>query len=374
MYLPGYAPGAAGSEVYVRQDRPGAPWVASDLPGDVPEQSARDPHTLLAKVARLYGITGTGTVTDERENARRNLSGTRALTPGAAPVKAAPPVRAALQASTGVPTRQNTDGTTRIGGLREGQQWVTPSGRVVDNPSQQDIIQGKVKLQQPPAAPAGTGPGNVPIGATDAERRAIRPRIEGESDFALSVRTAPSRFAAESLLKGHALAGLRAIARREGVVVRSSDTKPMLVERLMRALHDRHADSNAITDMVNRDRTPATPAKVAPATPSARPGLESMPLATRRTSGREPLVDTVARIRERVASGEITRDQGAAHVAQLVQRFSVSQGDPEKDAISAELVRIAQEIRGAPRPTMTGAQLIAARRKLQAEQQGGNRR
>lgn len=149
------------------------------------------------------------------------------------------------------------------------------------------------------AAPTGggTGPGNVSIGATDADRLAAQPRIEGESDRAYDVRTSVDRASALRKLDGHTVAGLRAIARDEGVVASSSDTKAAIVERLMRVMYDRHADSAAIGRMVNRDRTPAAGPVTAPRTNTPASG------------------------------GSIT-------------------------------------------PTMTGAQLIAARRKLQAEQQG----
>jgi hypothetical protein len=226
MYLPGYDPDDVGeSEVYVRQDRPGGPWVASSLPGDMPEQSARDPHALLAKVAKLYGITGTAKVEDERENARTSYSGTRPL-PVAAPAKKAP---------------------DRLSGT------------------------GRYAKTAPTVSTGGTGPGNVPIGGTDADRRAARPRMEGETDRAYDVRTSVDRASALRKLTGHDKAGLRAIARDEGVVSSSSDTKAALVERLMRVMYDRHADSAAITRMVNRDRTPAvgpvtTPRENTPAT------------------------------------------------------------------------------------------------------------
>lgn len=245
LYLPGYAPGVSDSELRVHQDR-GGPWVADELPGGMPDQSARDPHALMAKVARLYGITGTGTVEDERDNAKRKLSGTRPLPAAAAPAapKVTPPAPA--------PETRTV--------------WVNARGGIVRNPSQVEIVRGQVKRREIPVTPvAGTGPGNVPIGGTDADRRTARPRMEGETDRAYAIRTAPSRDAALRMLSGHQLAGLRAIAREEGVVTASGDTRTGLIERLMRALHDRHADSVAITDMVNRDRIPA--ASVTPAAP-----------------------------------------------------------------------------------------------------------
>jgi hypothetical protein len=306
LYLPGYDPEDVGeSEVYVRQDRPGAPWTASSLPGGMPEQSARDPHELLAKVARLYGITGTAEVSDERENVRRKVSGKRTIT---ASRKAAAPAPAAM------PDPVSTELRERLAHFTPAEQeqlrteaqelrtarGETPAGawRAVLESAEQDRLSGTGRYAR--TTRPNTGPGAVPVGGTDADRRAARPRMEGETDRAYAIRTAPSRDAALRQLQGHQLAGLRAIAREEGVVTASGDTKTGLIERLMRALYDRHADSVAITNMVNRDRAPA---------PTVAP----------------PRTNTPA------TSGPIT-------------------------------------------PTMTGAQLIAARRKLQAEQQGGNRR
>jgi hypothetical protein len=203
----------------------------------------------------------------------------------------------------------------------------------------------------------------VAVGGTDADRRAARPRIEGETDQAYEVRTAPSRDAALQMLNGNSAAGLRSIARGEGVV--TSGTKADLVARLIRVMRDRHEDSAAIERMVNRDRTPATPPTSPVATPAVT--LESMPLANQRISGREPVVDTVARIRGMVARGERTPEQGADLMAQLVQRFSVAHENPEANALSALLVTLTQQMRngdrnGAPRPTTTGSALLAARR------------
>lgn len=216
------------------------------------------------------------------------------------------------------------------------------------------------------ATPAGTGPGNVAVGGTDADRRTARPRLEingqPESDRAYEVRTAPSRDAALAILNGNSLAGLRNIARGEGVV--PGGTKGDLVARLIRIMRDRHEDGAAIERMVNRDRQTQPPAVTV--TPAGG-GLGSMPMATQRIGGREPVVDTVARIRGMVASGERSPAQGADMMAQLVQRFSVDDRNPEANALSALLVTLTQQMRagdrnGAPRPTMTGSQLLAQRR------------
>lgn len=111
-----------------------------------------------------------------------------------------------------------------------------------------------------------TGPGRPRVGATDAEREAARPRMEGESDFAYSLRTAPGREAARRILNGYDKAGLRAIARDEGVPNQARDTKGDLVNRLLRVLHDRDADARATERMVARapetgttSTTPTTP-------------------------------------------------------------------------------------------------------------------
>lgn len=343
LFLPGYAPDGGDSELRVHQDR-GGMWVADELPGGLPDQSARDPHALLAKVARLYSITGTGKVEDERDNVRRNLSGTRPLPATAAPAPAGPKrgsIEAKIEAkqkeierrvgavSLAREARSNTGARIQSGreskanaalsnarrelaALQEEQRRAatpvpaampdpvstemrerlanftpeerdqlraeaqelrtargeTPAGawRAVIESAEQDRLSGTGRYARtaPAARPAGVGPGAVAIGATDTDRRAARPRMEGESDRAYEIRTAPSRFAAETLLKGRTLGGLRAFARAEGVVTTSSDSKTGLVERLMRALYDRHADSEAITRMVNRDRTPAPAVPAAP--------------------------------------------------------------------------------------------------------------
>lgn len=368
MYLPGYSGGSDG-DPYVWQEQPGGPWHVNSLPGDVPEQSAATPQKLMEKIARLFNVHGEMKVEDERENASRNLSGTRTLAPAptgpkqrqASTPTPATPARASIATSTtavpfttGLQQRENADGSITVGGLREDQRWVTPAGLTVMNPSQNDIIQGRVKLVTRPAPtgtgtgdPAviarvaglqvdrslpigserrraqvaivghpdkatmrqvdeafgperpGTGPGVVPVGATDADRQAARPRKEGESDQAYAVRTAPTREAALSLLNGHQAAGLRAIARAEGVV--TSGSKADLVARLIRVMRDRHEDSDAITRMVNRASGTAAPETV-----------------------------TSPRTNAPATSGSIT-------------------------------------------PTMTGSQLLAARRKLAAEQQGASR-
>lgn len=119
------------------------------------------------------------------------------------------------------------------------------------------------------AAPAAPAP--VPLGATDAQAAALRPRREGESDLSYSLRTAPSDFAAEQILKGYDSAGLRAIARQEGVTVPSGAGKADLVAAIMR-IRSRDRDSQAIDRMTGS--TPARPAATpAPATtPNITPG------------------------------------------------------------------------------------------------------
>jgi hypothetical protein len=280
-----------------------------------------------------------------REHLGKNVSTEASGKPGTA--------RSVPDLTGGAGATRNTDGTIRVGGLREGQQWVTPGGIVVENPSQRDIILGKVKLRQSPAATGNTGPGNAPIGATDADRLAAQPRIEGESDRAYDVRTSVDRASALRKLDGHTVAGLRAIARDEGVVASSKDTKATLMERLMRVMYDRHADSRAITDMVNRDRTPVQPKVKA----------------------------------EDLRTGDMVQVGDIWGVVQGVQVYSGTNlptevrisydGGARKEwvalnAITAHESRRANAptVGGSITPTMTGAQLIAARRKLQAEQQG----
>jgi preprotein translocase subunit YajC len=92
------------------------------------------------------------------------------------------------------------------------------------------------------SAPAGTGPGVVPLGGTDADRRAARPRLPGETDRAYDIRTSVNRESARRKLIGFDSAALRAIARDEGVETSSSDTKTDLLDRLVAAMYDRHDD------------------------------------------------------------------------------------------------------------------------------------
>lgn len=186
--------------------------------------------------------------------------------------------------------------------MRANRPEVSVAGawRGVIEGAEQDRLTGIGRYSRRPAASGGTGPGSVAIGATDADRRAARPRMEGETDRAYAVRTAPSRDAALRMLNSHQLAGLRAIARDEKVV--TSGSKADLIARLIRVMRDRHEDSDAITRMVNRDRPTQPPAV------TVTPPRTNAPATT----------------------GPIT-------------------------------------------PTMTGSQLIAARRALQAQQQGANR-
>lgn len=210
-----------------------------------------------------------------------------------------------------------------------------------------------------------TGPGAVPVGGTDADRRAARPRLENETDQAYEIRTAPTRDAALRLLNGHQAAGLRSMARREGIV--TSGSKADLVARLIRVMRDRHEDSAAIDRMVNGDRTPAAPAQAAPDTPTGGlAALQAIPEAGRRISGREPVTDTVARLLDNVRNGGMTRERAADLIAQLVQRFSINRGAgnaTDNERIADILGGIARSLRqAAPAPTMTGSQLLAARR------------
>ena len=363
MYLPGYANDADG-DPYVYQERPGGPWHVNSLPGDMPEQTARTPQELMAKVARLFGIHGEMRIDDEREGVRRSQSGVTRVEPQT-PRRAAASVgpkrgsteakvearRAALAAAVQPFAMEITEGSATIDGVageipaavtfhaqfadadaaqafvdtmpRSARMNVSgtyvsasvdnaPNGvrgdrnetglkryraiiaalaeagvdvqpRRTENPLVRDRAHLEEALTGLPLRPrdpdrlranapfiarqqaewdaamerrrsSSTGPGAVAVGATDADRRAARPRLEisgqPESDRAYEIRTAPSRDAALRLLNGHQLAGLRAFARAEGVV--TSGTKKDLVARLIRVLRDRHEDSTAITRMVNQ--------------------------------------------------------------------------------------------------------------------------
>jgi hypothetical protein len=72
------------------------------------------------------------------------------------------------------------------------------------------------------------------------------PRRDGETDTAYSLRTAPSDDAAKRLLEGYNAAGLRAIARDNGITVLSSATKRDLVDKLFYALRKALQNSQAI--------------------------------------------------------------------------------------------------------------------------------
>jgi hypothetical protein len=183
------------------------------------------------------------------------------------------------------------------------------------------------------------------------------------------VRTSVDRASALRKLDGHTVAGLRAIARDEGVVASSKDTKATLMERLMRVMYDRHADSQAITNMVNRDRTPASTSIV-------------------------PIPDEALRHRQHAAYRvDLLGSVGAQGVSRARRPNCGAWCRAEACGSATQWSHLYQEWRGtepphhrpgrvtAPRanapaaggsitPTMTGAQLIAARRKLQAEQQG----
>lgn len=124
----------------------------------------------------------------------------------------------------------------------------------IDDERESDQRSGK-SLTQRFTHTLATGPGQVPIGGTDTDRRAARPRLEidgkPESDRAYEIRTAPTRDAALRILNGHQAAGLRNFARDEGLV--TSGTKKDLVARLIRVLRDRYEDSQAISRMTNRN-------------------------------------------------------------------------------------------------------------------------
>lgn len=87
---------------------------------------------------------------------------------------------------------------------------------------------------------------DLPVGATDADRNRLMPRIPGESDLAYQLRNAPSDDYALRVLNGYSVAGLRAIARDENVAVRSGASKPDLVNAIME-IRRRWRDSMAVS-------------------------------------------------------------------------------------------------------------------------------
>lgn len=185
------------------------------------------------------------------------------------------------------------------------------------------------------------GPGQVAVGGTDADRRAARPRIEGETDRAYEVRTAPTREAALSILNGNQAAGLRAIARAEGIV--TSGSKADLVARLIRVMRDRHEDSAAIERMVNRDR---------PAAPTVK--AEDL-----RTGDMVKVGDTwglVKKVQTYTGTNLPTEVQVSYDGGARTEWVKLSD-------ITAHESRRANTTGGpAPAPTMTGSQLLAQRR------------
>lgn len=379
--------------------RDGGQWHAEDYDDRSVRFSARSVADLARRVADHHGITGTVSIEDERESGK-SITQRFEHTPAPAP---AGPKRGSIEAKIeakqkeierrvgavslarearsntgariqsgreskanaalsqarrelaalqeeqrqaipadlagGAGASRNADGTITVGGLRTDQRWVTSAGLPVSNPSQNDIIQGRVKLVTRPvqAAPAGVGPGTVPLGGTDADRRAARPRLEingrPESDRAYEVRTAPTREAALSILNGNQVGGLRAIARAEGVV--TSGSKADLVARLIRVMRDRHADSEAITAMVNRDR----PAPVSAQRTTAQVDEAELNWLRSMTEPFLASVTSPARFNRLRAAGLIEATGGTYR------------GEPLYRAVT-----------GVPQPTMTGSQLLAARR------------
>jgi hypothetical protein len=296
LMLPGYANDSNG-DVYVWQERPGGPWKANALPGtDAPnEVTARDPHELMAKVARLYGITGTTKVEDERTGdtyGRYNLgkaySGTRDLSAAstAAPAtKPTGPARGSLEAKIAAKEAEierrvgsvamakearirSTNGG-RIQSSRESKAnaalsqarrelselqrqriqarerqaaaLISPSGRM---PAQRDMTREEEAARQaanpvtyrtPPARRVEAPPRTEAFDPRKANGGNLPGRIEGESDTMYSVRVASNDDQARRILDGLGAAGLRALANTEGVPGYRSKSKTQLIDALMSA-------------------------------------------------------------------------------------------------------------------------------------------
>lgn len=257
----------AGQVYDVHRDNDGRNWVADHLEGDAETRSftASSPAELARKVADHHGVTGPVSIQDERPGGRatqrfeHTAKSRKAAASRALPDPVSTEMRERLAHFTPAEREQLRAAAQELRTAR----GETPASawRAVIEGAEQDRLTGIGAFSR---RTPGTGPGNVAVGGTDADRRAARPRMEGESDRAYEVRTAPSRDAALRILQGNSAAGLRSIARGEGVV--TSGSKADLVARLIRVMRDRHEDSAAIERMVNRDRQTQPPATVTAAT------------------------------------------------------------------------------------------------------------
>jgi hypothetical protein len=268
MYLPGYEPDESSGEIAVRHEN--GVWTANDLPGDRPAVTARSPHDLMAKVAKLYGLPVTNTrLDDERDGAPGQYPARRDV-PGAAPK--AQPVRPTLSEAVAV----DRDLPAAVG----------------DPAKLADARQRMTGL--------GMGRSEIDYRVGEATVRAAKPaQREDESDWAYSIRTAASRDIARGLLNLLNKDGLRRKAQAEGIVSTARDSKDDLVARLLRVLHDRTADAAAI-DRVVSGRTAARSAEVraqvsatanpprtnAPAGPAPRPTMTGSQLLAQRRAAR----------------------------------------------------------------------------------------
>jgi hypothetical protein len=263
----------AGAVYDVHRGNDGRSWVADGMQGDTKGSfTARTPADLAKKIADAHGVSGPISIEDEREKGKSATTrfdhvAKPAAKPAAKaadlPVISGPPHAADLPVGAVIEFRHpKTDQTvqgainahTRDSSLRPTYEvqshGVDDAVHTLDDSQIVDVVRRERALS--PGELRRQGP--VPVGATDAQARAARPRIEGETDFAYNLRNSPSRDTATRTLNGYSAAGLRAIARDEGITVGSRATKDDLVRAIRRQLYDRHADAAAMEAMVNEDR------------------------------------------------------------------------------------------------------------------------
>lgn len=230
--------------------RDGGQWHARHMEGPVVGNTSYSADTvanLARKVATSHNVTGAVSIEDERGTGRsitqrfeHTVKATAAEKKAAAAftLGGAPP-SARTAASAAVDTRE----LTYLKGLGEpfhldenapaawrrllAQGKVEPTGGSYD---------GKPLYRVAGAAPAAA-PGRTvhpaPFNPAAAAGAALPPRREGEGDAMYSIRSAVSDSAAETLLRGYSVAGLKAMARNAGIPVPSGATKDSLIAALM---------------------------------------------------------------------------------------------------------------------------------------------
>jgi hypothetical protein len=201
-----------GNTIYdLRRDRDSGKWHADHLEGPAVAgkgMSADTVANLARKLADAHGVSGAVSIQDERDKGK---SLTQRFEHKAAKPRAQR-VEEALQ----------RDREARAG------DFGTPNRR-----------ESYANLQTPPNL-------QQPFNARVANGGGAAPRIEGETDFVYGIRTAPSADAAERLLNGYSLAGLRAAVRESGGSIRAGALKKELVQYFLDR-RQRYYDSQALS-------------------------------------------------------------------------------------------------------------------------------